>query len=219
MPGSHHHLVGHGSSPKEALGHDVTGCTELYSPNNSVPGAGGLLGACGAARDYSAGGCSTAVWEAQASWAALLKKAGGYAFARDITCAKLCLQILFLAASFILPCPPMQKCSCILSLSDHLPVQGGCQTLPAVPSMSAGVCSMLIQGGRERWEAGAKLLSGLRGEQEQSSFQAVQHLLDACEPESFCSFLEFFWLGCVSWLVSVSVLNASACPLQPHDCP
>ena len=51
-------------------------------------------------------------------------------------------------------------------------------------------------------------------------FQVVQHLLDACEPESFCSFLESFWLGCVSWLVAVSALSASACaPPQPHACP
>lgn len=89
--GSNHHKVGHLSFPKEALGHDVAGCAELYSPDDNVPGAGGLLGPCDAAYVPSARGCLTLVGEVQASQGALLKETRGYAFARDVTCAKLCL--------------------------------------------------------------------------------------------------------------------------------
>lgn len=91
-----------------------------------------------------------------------------------------------------------------------------CKALPAGPSAPAGVCSMLGQQGRER-----RLVQSLKSSQRRAGakqFQAVQCLLDACEPESFCSFLESFWLGCVSWLVAETALSTSACPPQPHAC-
>lgn len=102
-----------------------------------------------------------------------------------------------LSALFTLPCR-----SAALS-GGHLPVQGvqgsACHPL--------GSCSMQSFKTSER-RAGAK------------QFQAVQHLQDACEPESFCEFLVSFWLGCVSWLVAVSALSASVCPSpQPYACP
>lgn len=82
-----------------------------------------------------------------------------------------------------------------------------CKAVPAIPLVPADVCSMQSFKTSER-RAGAK------------QFQAVQHLQDACEPESFCAFWVSFWLGCVSWLVAVSALSASACPPpKPYTCP
>lgn len=179
---------------------------------------GGLLGPCGAAHGPSARGCSTPMGEAQASRGAVLKERRGYAFARDLTCAKLCLQVLFLAVSFNPPRLPTQKCSCMCSLSGHPPVRG-VQGTPAGPSAPAGVCSVLSQEGREKEEAGAKLLSHRRREPGAKLIHALQHLVDTCEPDSFCLLLESFWLGGVSWLVAVGAPSASACPTSQTPAP
>lgn len=93
LPGSNHFKVGRGSFPKEALRHDVTRCAELHSPSHRVSGPGRFLVRCESAHVPI---CSTPVEEAQASQGALLKDAREYACAQAVTCARLCLPVLFL---------------------------------------------------------------------------------------------------------------------------
>lgn len=65
----------------------------------------------------SARGCRT---QCGSQLGAVFKEAGGSAFAQDLTCAKSCLQVLLLPASFSPPRPPTQRCSCILSCARWL---------------------------------------------------------------------------------------------------
>lgn len=94
------------------------------------------------------------VGEAQIGQGAILKETRGYAFARDVTCAKLCLQALLLAVSFL----PMQMWGFICC-----PL-GSCWSAPPLVK-KGGKGEKLVQSFQspER-RAGAKL------------FQAVQYL-------------------------------------------
>lgn len=173
LPGSNHFKVGHGSFPKEALSHDVTRCAELHSPSHHVSGPGRFLVRCESAHVPI---CSTAVEEAQASQGALLKDAREYACAQAVTCARLCLPVLFLQCLSALLVFPRRSAALICSiLRPHL--YKVCKTLPAVPLAPAGLCSMLSQEERIRKQSWGKALDHLRAGAKQ--FQ-VQNLLDAC---------------------------------------
>lgn len=85
-------------------------CRALFT--DSVPGAGGCWGLV----VLSIPRLPDAAWPVgKASQGALLKETRDYAFAWDLTCTKLRLQVLFLAVSFSPPRLPMQQCSSVCS--------------------------------------------------------------------------------------------------------
>lgn len=167
LPGNSHLKVGHGSFPKEAFGHEVIRCAELYSPNHGVSGTG-RIPVPGESAHVSI--CSTPVEEAHTKWGSSFEGQKRLCLCTSYDLCKVVFAIFFPCSVFqpFLPIhAEVQFCPqyCVTHLYKV------CKVLSAAPLALAASCSV------KKEERLGKALDHLRAGAKQ--FQA-QNLLYPC---------------------------------------
>lgn len=200
LPGNSHLKVGHGSFPKEAFGHEVIRCAELYSPNHGVSGTG-RIPVPGESAHVSI--CSTPVEEAHTKWGSSFEGHKRLCLCTSYDLCKVVFAIFFslqcLSALLAYPC----RSAVLSSILCHPPVQGVQGT---VCCSFGSCCFMLSQEGREAGE-------GFRSSESRSKAVSGTKFTVSLLAWCFCSFLVSF---CVSWLIAARALSTSACFLPSH---